>query len=119
MAFPTKSDGSGESRPAGWSVGRSPIRYVGGATAVASAGRRRWRDLRRHLRRVESIPSPYADPERNSVERLIIVSRTVLDPSRLSDRRYQRRIGLWPPSTSCDAAFIVASAHRGSPGASS
>jgi hypothetical protein len=92
-------------------VVRRPI--PGSAT---SAGRRRWRrrgdggggDLPPGtFDGSESIPSPYADPERNSVERLIIVSRTVLDPSRLSNRRYQRRIGLVAAlHFVVDAAFI-------------
>jgi len=42
----------------------------------------------------DATPSPYTDPDRNWVDLFTIISGSLLDPSRLSNRLYQRRIGL-------------------------
>jgi len=42
----------------------------------------------------DATPSPYTDPDRNWVDLFTIISGSLLDPSRLSNRLYQRRLGL-------------------------
>ena len=42
----------------------------------------------------EATPSPSTDPDRNWVDQFIVISTTLLDPSRLANRRYQCRVGL-------------------------
>ena len=42
----------------------------------------------------EATPNPYTDPDRNWVDQFIVISTTLLDPSRLANRLYQRRLGL-------------------------
>jgi hypothetical protein len=42
----------------------------------------------------EATPSPYTDPSTNWVDLFTIVAGSLVDPSRLSNRLYQRRIGL-------------------------
>lgn len=42
----------------------------------------------------EATPSPLTDPDRNWVDLFTTISGSLLDPSRLSNRLYQRRLGL-------------------------
>jgi hypothetical protein len=42
----------------------------------------------------DETPSPYSDPDRNWVDQFVIISGSLLVPSRPSNRLYQRRLGL-------------------------
>jgi hypothetical protein len=42
----------------------------------------------------DATPSPYTDPDRNWVDLFTVISGSLLDPSRISNRLYQRRLGL-------------------------